>query len=250
VTVYRVYIETGPAGLTVAHCLEPLGAFARGRTREEALSAARAAVTRRLEWLEELGEDAGEKPGPNEIVVAEDIAVNAGAGGALFAPERAPAERADIEAAIRLLALQRWEILRLLRSEREPHPSPLPPRKGGDAALVRLLGHLAAAERRAFARIKPLPRAPRGAVGTLARAGAVRTALYEGLRGLTPAESAAVWETDAGAWTVRRLLRTLVEHEWGHIKEAAGGAGPNKIGRENKEGPESPAPRAYRRDGD
>lgn len=199
-TTFDAYLETDLDGFTLAHCLEPLGAWGGGDSDAAAQQALAEAIVHRLAWLKALGEPV-EAP---ELVTLQVVErkqalgrLRDGEGAALFDAERTPARAEDVERAIRQLAFQRWEILRSL------------PNSARAAARV---ARLARAERAAFRRLKPFPRLPK-TVDPTTNAGSTRTLLYEGLRTLNDRERSMVAVRGDGEWTAKRLLRRLVEQE-------------------------------------
>ncbi len=117
---YDVYLELGPAGECMAHVLALPGCFARAYNQEEALAALPNAVRAYCAWLRQHGDGVPERVEPISLRVAETstgfVPFWRGSKAALFAPDRVPVSRDEMESYFRRAAYARTDLLALVRS--------------------------------------------------------------------------------------------------------------------------------------
>lgn len=230
-TSYSVFLEIGPSGECMAHVLDLPGCFARADSREAALAALPAVIANYREWLGRHGEPVADSDAPTEVRVAE---VSTGFGpfergdpAALFAPEREPLSRDELERLLRLAGYNRGDLLTLTRDL----PAPALDWKPEPAAMsVReILRHVGNAEQWYVSRIVdpetlPAEWADDEHVPIFAFLDMERETAVERLRRLTDRELADLvyptrWTNHPDEpWTARKVLRRMLEHEREHIE--------------------------------
>ncbi len=232
-TLYAVYLETAGDGDWMAHVLDLPGCLARAGSRAEALRQARQAIGDYHAWLRRHGEPAPPLAEPVEVEVAEEQAglgpFDPGDAAALFAPERAPLARVEMERRFRLMAHSRADLLELVGGLPE---EVLDWQAGLQAfSLRRLLRHVGNAEEWYVSRLaspETLPPEwghdedlPIFEFLEMER----RTAIAR-LRQLTEPELSGVFYParwtghPEEAWTARKVMRRFLEHEREHTGQA------------------------------
>lgn len=226
---YDVYLEIGPSGECMAHVPALPGCIARAETREAALAGLPDAVRAYHAWLRRHDEEAPESPEAITLQVAETSTgfgpFTRGSRAALFAPDRAPLSRDEMETCFRRAAYARADLLTLVRD--------LPPRvldwkAAQEAMSIReILRHIGNAEEWYVSRlVAPETLPPEWAHDeqmTIFKFLEMerRTAL-ERLRRLTDQELAetfypSTWTDHPDEpWTARKVLRRFLEHEREH----------------------------------
>lgn len=227
---YDVYLEVGPGGVCLAHLLALPGCIARASNRDGAAQALPGAIRDYHAWLRRHGEDVGEPPAPVALRIAE---VSGGFGpfergdrAALFAPDRAPLGRDELEGFLRRAGYSRADLLALVRGLRD---AALDRRADGGAMSVReILRHVGNTEEWYVSRIvepETLPPewADDAALPLFDFLAMERRTVAGRLRRLTDRELAEVryptrWTAHPDEpWTARKALRRLLEHEREHL---------------------------------
>ncbi|MBN1955872.1 MAG: DinB family protein [Anaerolineae bacterium] len=225
---YAVYLESDPAGTTMAHVLDLPGCTVRANSRAAALEQVPAAIRAYHAWLGRHGETVPEDEAIELAIAGEHTAYGPftpGDAAALFPPDEAPLTDADLERYARLLTYSRADLLALAGAFPDDlldwQPAP-------DAwCLRRILRHIGNAEEWYVSRLVPpetLPpewehdeELPLYEFLEMER----RTALAR-LAQLTAEERRAVvypthWTTHPDeAWTARKALRRFLEHALEH----------------------------------
>ncbi len=227
--VYDLYLESGPKKRkTMVHVLDLLGCVATGPTTEEALAATPAAIRAYRRFLHRRGEVI-DPEAPFETRVAVHLTEGAWLGNGspyiAFAPDFDPLTQEETE---RLVVRLRWLIDELAEwaDTQSPEQLDAPPVAGSRtnrAILLHVLGaqgpSLAAALAGApgFSRLHSA--AERGEIPlpvALVRAGEMVEARIQ----LVPPERRNdVREITGRAYTLRKALRRMIEHDWEHLAE-------------------------------
>jgi predicted RNase H-like HicB family nuclease len=220
---YAIGVELNEAGQTVAHVLDLPGCFSRGETAQEALDRLFVAIPAYWDWLRSHGVPAPplDLIGPTTLGVVELVRGTAPAGpferSALFEVEQEPPTSAQITTCLTRLAYTRDDLLSLL--------APLSPadwdapRADGQSLAARV-ADLIEAERWYSRRLGPVGSLPSGGP-LLERLAGVRAAADARLAGLTAEECATVYIADGERWTVRKVLRRMLEHECEQVAQIA-----------------------------
>lgn len=218
---YAVGVETRDDGRTLAHVLDLPGCFSRGATPQEALDRLFRAIPAYWQWLR----DHGAAAPPPELVEPVTLGVvelvrggallEAQDKSALFEMEAASATPAQVALCLDRLRFSRADLLDLLTGLAAAGWTA--PRPDGSTVAARVAA-LTAAEYWTVERLGPLPALPPRAnlLDTL-RAG--RAAVIDRLSSLTPDECATVYIVDAERWTVRKVLRRLLEQEFEQVAQ-------------------------------
>lgn len=220
-----IHLDVGRGGC-MAHAMGPwVGANCTARNRERALAKIRREVRAYAAWLRTRGERVSAR-GPLrvvEVVTGMDPWV-AGGVNALFGPDRAPATRADVARCVRRMAWNREETLAI--AARVPRRAWRRTWTGEPRTIADTLAHIANAEIWYLTRIgveaADLPADP------LERLAAARGAVVRSLGGLTVEQRKRVFVPTRycsprqrrlrEAWTARKVLRRLLEHERQHAR--------------------------------
>jgi predicted RNase H-like HicB family nuclease len=218
---YAVGVETEDDGRTLAHVLDLPGCFSRGATPQEALDRLFRAIPAYWQWLR----DHGAAAPPPELVepvmlgvvelVRGSAPVAAQDKSALFEMEAAPATAAQVALCLDRLAFSRAD-LRDLLTGLDPADWTTP-RPDGPPVAARVAA-LAAAEFWTVERLGLLPPLP-PSTDLLAALQAARGVVVARLSSLTPEECATVYIVDTERWTVRKVLRRLLEQEFEHVAQ-------------------------------
>jgi predicted RNase H-like HicB family nuclease len=218
---YAVGVETRDDGRTLAHVLDLPGCFSRGATPQEALDRLFRAIPAYWDWLRDHGAAAlpPEMIEPVTLGVVELVRGSAPLAaqdrGALFEMETAPATPAQVTLCLDRLAFSRADLLDLLG--RLDAAGWTAPRPDGPTVAERVAA-LAAAERWTVERLGVLP-APPPQAALLEDLQAGRAAVAARLSTLTAAECATVYIVDNERWTVRKVLRRLLEQEFEQVAQ-------------------------------
>lgn len=213
-----VYLEEDQEGRCLAHVPDLAGCAVAGASREEALSALPTAVTAYLHWCARHGEPLAENYQP-EFMLAEVLSGRPwklGGAGGLFAADRAPLGDAELRAYLRRAGYARSDMVATARRLRETGARP-----GLDETLIhvadtevwllsRLGQRLAAAE--------PADRIQRLIdVRSRSTEALLRLALRQ--RDLVYVPTTNPSDDPNEAWTVRKVLRRMIEHELDHLRQ-------------------------------
>ncbi|HEX6383612.1 MAG TPA: DinB family protein [Anaerolineae bacterium] len=234
-TEYDVYLESDGKGRTMAHVLDLPGCFVRADRREAALSALTGAIRDYNDWLRRHGEAVDSSAEPIILNVAETSEgigpFDPGDKAALFAPERRPLGRNDLERTLQLAAYNRADLLALVR----PLPDDIRQwRAHPDAmSIKRALRHIGNAEQWYVSRLVqpdtlPSQWADDEDMALFDFLEMTRRTAAARMRQLSDEELSRVVVPQHFAdlpdepWTARKALRRLLEHErehTGHIRE-------------------------------
>lgn len=228
-THYAVYLELGPAGDCLAHVPSLPGCFVRAPTRDEALAALPDVIRAYHAWLRQHGEELSDPADPSTLDVA---AISAGFGpfqhgdkAALFAPDRVPMHRAELEVYLRRAAYARADLLTLVR---DLPGQVLDWQAGADSTSIRqILRHVGNVEQWYVSRlVDPATLPPEWEhdedMPIFAFLEMERRTALERLRRLTDQELTAIcyptrWTGHPDEpWTARKALRRMLEHEREH----------------------------------
>jgi len=218
---YAVGVETGEDGRTLAHVLDLPGCFSRGATPQAALDRLFRAIPAYWQWLRDHGAAAPppELVEPVTLGVVELVRGSAPQAArdksALFEAEATPATPAQVALCLDRLAFSRADLLDLLAGlDAAGWTAPRPDGSTVGERIAALVG----AERWMVERLGPLPTLPPYDDGW-EELGAVRAATVDRLSALTPEECATVYIVDAERWTVRKVLRRLLEQEFEQVAQ-------------------------------
>lgn len=226
-TIYQLYLESGPMRKkTMVHVLDLLGCVANGPTTEEALARTPRAIRAYLRFLQRHGEEVNAEA-EIETRVAEHITEGTWLGNGdpaiLFAPDREPLTREDLEKYLRRLAWSRAEIIELVSGLSETQMEEKPPR---GRSIKAILEHIFAAEYnyvRHFGKLEgiqgPGSNIQRSKEELLAWMAVVRASEINKLRTLLDQPPGDPGVRSKYAHNTRRGVRRLLEHEWEHLAE-------------------------------
>jgi predicted RNase H-like HicB family nuclease/uncharacterized damage-inducible protein DinB len=226
---YDVYLEIGTAGECMAHVLDLLGCFVRANSREEALAALPDAIRAYHAWLCQHGENVPVPTEPISLQVVETstgfVPFWRGSRAALFAPDRVPVSRDEMEIHFRRAAYSRADLLVLVRGLADEI---LDWKANQESMSIReILHHLGNAEEWYVSRLVTPETLPpewehdKGLAIFEFLEMERRTAL-DRLRRLTDRELADVFYPTYRTnhpdepWTARKVLRRFLEHEREH----------------------------------
>ena len=205
---YLVYIETIGDPITingpVAHVPALPGASARGETVEEAKEKVRVAIEEYLSLLRDVGE-----PVPKE---SEDIRLEfEEVDTTTFLTDYDALHPNEMETLFRWMAVSRQELMDLVKSLPEEASDWKP--DDDTPAIREILCHMAEADLWYTDRLKQWPEAP------LYRLAATRGVALERLRALTDQDRTRVTFHDGEEWTIRKVIRRMLEHEREHVAQ-------------------------------
>jgi predicted RNase H-like HicB family nuclease/uncharacterized damage-inducible protein DinB len=222
--LYQLYLESGPMQKkTMVHVLDLPGCIACGPTSGEALERTPGAIRDYLRFLQRHGEQVWAEA---EVTtqVAEHITEGTWLGNGdptiLFAPDKEPLTRQDLQTCLRRIVWSRAEIIALVSDLSEEHVEAKPPH---GRSIKGILEHIFSAEYsyvRHFGKLTDI-RGPglhvqRSKEELLAWMAVVRASEISMLRTLHVEEPAS---GSTHAHNTRRILRRLLEHEWEHLVE-------------------------------
>lgn len=232
---YNVYLESDDRGRWMAHVLDLPGCFVRADSREAALAILPAAIGDYYDWLLRHGETVELPAEPITLSAVETIErtgpFDPGDKAALFAPERRPLSREEMERSLQLAGYNRADLLALARPlpddirEWRTHPDAM--------SINRALRHIGNAEQWYVSRLvepETLPSqwADDEDMALFDFLDMTRRTAATRLRQLGDEELDRVVvpqhyaDQPGEPWTARKALRRLLEHErehTGHIRE-------------------------------
>ncbi|MFN8559604.1 MAG: type II toxin-antitoxin system HicB family antitoxin [Dehalococcoidia bacterium] len=222
--LYHAYLEEDVSGICAAHVPDLAGCLAAGATREAALAALPDAVRAYLSWCGAHGDPLPDD-GAVEVAVAE-VARGyrpwlRGGANALFSVDRAPLGDAELRTYLRRMGYARFDLLALLRLVPPAALDTVPP-DGGDT-VRQIVTHIADTELWYASRIGHRPTAPGDDI--MHRLVDERARVVEAILRLAPRQRDLVYvpteqrsEDPEEAWTLRKVLRRLLEHELEHLR--------------------------------
>lgn len=204
--VYDLYLESESSGRTHAHVLAVPGCFATGETRDAAFTAVTDILHRQF---------------PDQPV-ALSVAEESSADHPIFAPERQPMSRAEVDHFLAVAAQNRAELLALVQplvpAMRRWQPT------ADQMSINDIVRHIGVAEWWYTTRLLgKLPKPPH--LPLMKFLAHTRQTAVSHLRTLTDEQLTAVitqpYRTNAPQeeWSARKLLRRLLEHEREHITQ-------------------------------
>lgn len=228
-TTYGLYLESGPRRRkTMVHVLDLLGCVAIGPTTDDALAATPDAIRAYRRFLhrhrESVDLEATVETHVVEHIMEGDWLGN-GSPYLVFGPDLEPVSDREIEMFLRRFGWLREELAAWAATGTDVELDRTP-EGGGRPARAVLLHALGATGGYLSAALGSAPGffAVHGAVerGELALPEALRrTAMMaaERVHATSPEERATVRELPAGARTLRKALRRMLEHDWEHLAE-------------------------------
>jgi predicted RNase H-like HicB family nuclease len=231
VTVYRVFVESGPKRRkTMVHVTDLLGCIAQGPTTEDALEATPEAIHTFAAFLAAHDLEGPDPGAPVEVRVAEHVTEGIWLGNGdpsiVFSSDEATVTPKDVA-----LWVARFEALRTatvaLLAPLGPKQLDAKPARGRAAGdVVRHVMGAAPMYIRTFGPVTEMNRLARQAEKEPHAVRELATdqgeLLAERLRSLTPKDRKAVQrrgESGQNVWTARKSFRRLLEHEWEHHRE-------------------------------
>jgi predicted RNase H-like HicB family nuclease/uncharacterized damage-inducible protein DinB len=235
IVVVDVYLEVGSSGECMAHVLDLPGCFVRANSQEKALAALPDAIRAYYTWLRQHGEDVPEIVEPISLQVAEVstgfVPFWRGSRAALFAPDRVPVSRDEMQVYFRRAAYSRADLLALVGNLSDEF---LDWKASPESMSIReIVRHIGNAEEWYVSRIvdpETLPSewAHDKDMPIFEFLGMERRTALDRLRRLTDRELANVFypahytKHADEPWTARKAMRRFLEHERehiGHIRE-------------------------------
>jgi uncharacterized damage-inducible protein DinB/predicted RNase H-like HicB family nuclease len=220
----------------MAHVLELCGCTAQGATAESAIAGTPQATRAFLRFLARHGEPA-EPDAQFQIKTAEHVVrpgrfVGSGSPLVTFRPDLRPISLHEIETLLRQLDCLTTDLLEMVG---RLTPRRLTTRPDENTRSVReVLEHLVEAERfylRSTLGTDAAPQAPVASIRSrendvIAWMKRVRQLSNDRIRALTPAQRRRVVRVTSlrwfsATWTVRKMLRRMLEHEWEHFVKLA-----------------------------
>jgi predicted RNase H-like HicB family nuclease len=233
VTVYRLFVESGPKRRkTMVHVPDLLGCIGQGPTTDGALDATPEAIRNFADFLRDRELNSPDPSVPFETVVEEHVTEGIWLGNGdpsiVFACDEAVVAPKDLGVWVpRFLALRDATVeLVAALPPAQVNTKPAKGRSVGD--IVRHVMGAAPQYVRTFGPVTEMNRLARQAEkepdALVPLAADQGDLLAERLRSLTPAERKAVQhrgEAGQNVWTARKSFRRLLEHEWEHHRELA-----------------------------
>jgi len=205
---YLVYIETHGDRITsegpLAHVPALPGASSRGRTVEEAKENVRIAIEQYLSLLRDVGEPV---PEADEAILLHFQETE----DATFVTDYDPMQPNELETLFRWMAISRQELMDLLRCMSQEMWDWRPSEDAWSVAQI--VYHLAESDLWYTDRLKQWPETP------LHRLAATRGIALERLRAVPETERGRVVHHQGEEWTMRKVIRRMLEHEREHIAQ-------------------------------
>jgi predicted RNase H-like HicB family nuclease len=205
----NIYVTEGRAGYWIASIPAVMGCNASGKTREEAIANARRAFRAYIELLDARGVSVEHWKGldPDAFAVAES-------DGPLFPEDQRPIEEHDLRDFLHVFEAQHAALIALASTlsadELERAPD-------ADTWSVReALEHMMNTQTSLLSRLEKWPDDPFNTLGSLHRV------VYQRFTAMEPNDTKGVKVIRGRPWTVRRVMRRILEHEWehfGHVQE-------------------------------
>src|SRR4029079_2078847 len=186
-----------------------MGCNASGKTREEAIANARRAFRAYIELLDARGVSVEHWKGldPDALAVAES-------DGPLFPEDQRPIEEHDLRDFLHVFEAQHAALIALASTLSADE---LERALYADTWSVReALEHMMNTQTSLLSRLEKWPDDPFNTLGSLHRV------VYQRFTAMQPAETKGVKVIRGSPWTVRRVMRRILEHEWehfGHVQE-------------------------------
>ena len=200
----NIYVTQSRAGYWLASIPTVMGCNASGTTRDEAIANARRAFRAYLELLDARGVSVEHWKGldPDAFVVAES-------DGPLFPEDQRPIEEHDLRDFLHVFEAQHAALVALAGTldsdELERAPD-------ADTWSVReALEHMMNTQASLLSRLEKWPDDPFNTLQSLHRI------VFQRFTVMEPADTKGVKIIRGRPWTVRRVMRRILEHEWEHF---------------------------------
>jgi predicted RNase H-like HicB family nuclease len=200
----NIYVTEGRAGYWLASIPAVMGCNASGKTRDDAIANARRAFRAYVELLDARGVSVEhwKDLDPDAFAVAES-------DGPLFPEDQSPIEEHDLRDFLHVFEAQHAALIALASTlsadELERAPD-------ADTWSVReALEHMMNTQTSLLSRLEKWPDDPFNTLGSLHRV------VYQRFTAMEPAETKGVKVIRGRPWTVRRVMRRILEHEWEHF---------------------------------
>ena len=200
----NIYVTQSRAGYWLASIPTVMGCNASGTTRDEAIANARRAFRTYLELLDAHGVSVEHWKGldPDAFVVAES-------DGPLFPEDQQPIEEHDLRDFLHVFEAQHATLVALAGTldsdELERAPD-------ADTWSVReALEHMMNTQASLLSRLEKWPDDPFNTLQSLHRI------VFQRFTVMEPADTKGVKIIRGRPWTVRRVMRRILEHEWEHF---------------------------------
>ena len=224
-TIYHIYLEEDADGRCLAHVPDLAGCIAAGENRAEALDALPAAIQRYLDWCGAHGD-----PVPQDNAI--DLAVvetqrgygpwRRGSANALFSVDRAPLADPELRTYLRRLSYAHADLLAWVRALPEGGLDAPAPARGG--TVRETLGHIADSELFYLSRMGQRISMESEPEDVLSRLIDCRARAVEAILRLSPRQRDLVYvpteqpsDDPEEGWTLRKVLRRMLEHELEHL---------------------------------
>jgi len=223
---YDLLVETGPQHKsTLVHVPELLGCVVYARTTEDAVGETPLMIERYVAALRRHGEKIATRS-PVTTRVAELSEEGGFIGAGRFTSDLEPVSQAEVARFSRWLGWSREDLLEEVAAIPRKALAAKPER---GRPIRAILEHVLGADKSyvygAFGVTKsvgdPTNAALRGELDLEVALREERLAAVERLRGATPEERTRVRRGGASLYTLRRMLRAMLEHEWEHRVEIA-----------------------------
>jgi predicted RNase H-like HicB family nuclease len=224
-TIYHVYLEEDTDGRCLAHVPDLAGCIAAGENRAEALDALPAAIQRYLDWCGAHGD-----PVPQDNVINLAVAETQrgygpwrrGSANALFSVDRAPLADPELRTYLRRLSYAHADLLVWVRGLPEGGlDAPAPAR---DGSVREALTHIVDTELFYLSRMGQRITVENGQEDVISRLIDSRARAVEAILRLSPRQRDLVYvpteqtsEDPEEGWTLRKVLRRMLEHELEHL---------------------------------
>ena len=200
----NIYLTPVREGYWLASVPAVMGCNASGKTKDEAIANARRAFRAYLELLDARGVSVEHWKGldPDAFVVAES-------DGPLFPEDQRPIEEHDLRDFLHVFEAQHGALVALAGSldsdELERAPD-------ADTWSVReALEHMMNTQASLLSRLEKWPDDPFNTLQSIHRV------VFQRFTVIDPAATAGVRIIRGKPWTVRRVMRRILEHEWEHF---------------------------------
>ena len=212
----NIYVTEPREGYWLASIPAVMGCNASGKTPDDAIANVRLAFRAYLELLEARGVSVEHWKGldPDRFPVAE-------ASGPLFPEDQAPLEEHDLRDFLHVFEAQHAALIALAGSLPADELERAPDAETWSARAA--LEHMMSTQATLLSRLERWPEDP---FNTLQ---AIHRVVFQRFTAMEPKDAAGVKVISGRPWTVRRVMRRILEHEWehyGHIKEIIAALGP------------------------
>jgi len=214
----NIYVTEGRAGYWIASIPAVMGCNASGKTRDEAIANARRAFRAYIELLDARGVSVEHWKGldPDAFAVAES-------DGPLFPEDQRPIEEHELRDFLHIFEVQHAALIALAGTlsadELERAPD-------ADTWSVReALEHMMNTQASLLSRLEKWPDDPFNTLGSIHRV------VFQRFTAMDAADTKGMKIIRGRPWTVRRVMRRILEHEWehfGHVQEIIAALGENR----------------------